>query len=31
VPFLITSNFDKHRAGSTTPLSRTLAASERID
>lgn len=31
VPFLITANFDKHRAGSTTPLSRTLAASERID
>jgi hypothetical protein len=31
VPFLITSNFDKHRSVSTTPLSRTLAASERID
>ena len=31
MPFLITSNFDKNREVPTTALSRTLAASERID
>lgn len=31
MPFVITSNFDKNRGAPTTALSRTLAASERID
>ena len=31
MPFIIASNFDKNRGAPTTPLTRTLAASERID
>jgi hypothetical protein len=31
MPFIIVSNFDKNRGEPTTALTRTLAASERID